>query len=111
MTNPTTIPLARSFLCCDIDCSTVGDNPTACPICSSQTLALAAILNREVLPMSYFVEQKAPARDWEKRMHCWPSLDSARSAAMRFAGVPGEVCAFRVHKPHSDAPAQTVGRQ
>ena len=43
------IPLSRAYLC--IDCSCVGNRPTQCACCKSESLmTLANVLNREPAP-------------------------------------------------------------
>jgi hypothetical protein len=46
--NTTThLPLSRAYICADLECETVGDNPKYCPVCLSQVISLARILSEK----------------------------------------------------------------
>ena len=48
MSEPTThLPLSRAYLCADLECETVSDNPKYCPVCLSQVISLARILSEK----------------------------------------------------------------
>jgi hypothetical protein len=48
VSEPTThLPLSRAYLCADLECETVSNNPKYCPVCLSQVISLARILSEK----------------------------------------------------------------